>query len=335
MKWRDVTAWVERHPLATLGLAAGGAALLGTGGAVAVTIAQGGGLLGTSGGGTARIAGGSVNLSSIPTNYANDYLSAMLARWSGSTKALGDAVRTMTPVAWPGIPGEVIMGFCTNGQQRANTALSPPNGVENPFAELGYFGTEGGPRSTPPNAGPYPNPTNRSNNSWLVLHDDPLVVRLLGHPATMVNGAWQTDVNAQTAVGLVNLLRHRTGCNAAMPAACRSTDLGSTWSVAVGFAAWSAGDAGMARWVTRYQTALAAVPEPQRVAAWVAAVVADDRAGRVHGTRHANPAYTLMRTLQKIEAGRVLAVHVHGNAAWFPVVSSADQLAITRAAFKT
>jgi hypothetical protein len=282
--------------------------------------------------GTARTA----HPSDTPAGYAQSYLARERRDWGGS---LGTAVRRMTPLAWPGVPPEVIIGFTTNGAQTANTALSPPLGVNNPFAELGYFGTEGGPRSTPPNAGPYPNPTVTTDNSWLLLHADPTVVRLLGHPATMVPDAWKTDLDAQTAIGIVNLRKRLDTVNGLVASTGASaTDPSTSWAVALAFAGWSAGAAGMATWVRRYAAALRPVPEGQRVAAWANAVAADAAAGphRVVGVRHANPAYTLMRTLQKIEAGRQLALaNSSAQAGWFPVVPITVQNAITDAAFVT
>lgn len=331
MDWRAslarAEAWARRNPGKALaiggGIAVAGGVLAGAG-AAGVLPGQSGSI------GNAPTLGSGALRSTTPSGYAAGKINTLLGWWSG---ALGTSIKRLAPLAWPGVPPEAFGGFVTNGAQRANTAMAPPYGVSNPFAELGWWGTEGGPRSTPPNAGPYPHPTSTSDNSWLALHADPLVKTLLGgRQATMVSGAWKEAIDDQTAIGLANLLRHRAGCNAAMPAACRSTDLASVWSVAVGFAAWSAGNAGMARWVARYQAALAAVPEARRFDAWIAAVVADARAGRIHGTGHANnPAHTAVRTAQKLYAGRLLAERTGGNVAWFPVISDRDQLILAAA----
>ena len=153
----------------------------------------------------------------------------------------------------------------------------------------------------------------------------------------MVSGAWQTDVAAQAAVGLVNLRKRLDSVNRAAPAGTGASDPASVWAVALAFAGWSAGVGGLTTHLRRYAAPIAAAPEAGKLAAWVAAVVADARAGRYNGVaaRHgSNAAYTLMRTLQKIEAGKVLAASVDpARLGWFPTIASADQLAITRAAF--
>lgn len=324
--WR----WVETHPKTSIALGIGGAVLLGA--ASGASASGPGPLLPSSERDEPVITSGAIQRAT-PSGYAASKLPRALTDWRGP---LGESLRTMAPIAWPGVPPEVFVGFASNGAQRANTAQAPPRGVRNGFAEMGYFGIEGGPRSSPDaNAGPYPNLTDRHNNSWLVLHDSALVVRLLGHPATMAHNAWMEDVAAQTAVGLANLLRALESCNSQIPAACRSSEIASQWSIAVAFAAWSAGAGGMARWVRRYQTQLGAVPERQRLAAWISAVVSDAPNIHARAAHAVNPAYTLLRTLQKIESGKLLASRVGGNVAWFPSVSDANQLTITRAAMQS
>ena len=335
MALRDIARWIEQNPLLAAGLGVGGAVLLG--GAVG----------GAVGGGIGRVIGNTAGpaltsgalMSSTPSGYASSKLSYSRRMWDGTERALGDALRAMTPVVWPGVPPEVFVGFCTNGAKTANTALAPPRGVRNPFAEMGYFGTEGGPRSAPnPDTGPYPNPTNPSNNSWLALHADPLVVAALGHPATMTPNGWQTDVAAQTAVGLVNLRKRLDSVNRTAPTGTGATNPASPWAVFLAFAGWSAGVGGITGHLRRYAAQIAASPEAGKIEAYQSAVLADIRAGRAanwparsHG---ANPAYTLVRTLQKMYAGRALAEAVGGNVAWFPVVAPADvQTELARAAY--
>lgn len=334
--WHDLRDWAEEHPLLAVGLGVGGAIAIGTiGGAAA------------AGGSVSELLGGGANVptlssgalsSSTPSGYARSKLSFARRMWDGSEGDLGAALRTMVPIVWPGVPPEVFVGFCTNGARTANTALSRPAGVENPFAEMGYFGTEGGPRSTPPNAGPYPNPTNTRDNSWLALHADPLVVRALGHEATMAPNGWRTDIPAQAAVGLVNLRKRLDAVNRAAPANTGAANASGTWAVFLAFAGWSTGVGGITGHLRRYAAAIAAAPEMGRIDAYQNAVLADIQAGRsstwTAGSHTRNPAYTLVRTLQKMYAGRALAEAVGGNVAWFPVPApDATQTAVTRAAY--
>ena len=77
------------------------------------------------------------------------------------------------------------------------------------------------------------------------------------------------------------------------------------------------------------------MPEAQKVAAWVAAIVAAARAGHMTGPvgRHPRASFTAVRSLQKLECGRLLASRVGLSTAWYPTISASDEDVITASAF--
>lgn len=266
-----------------------------------------------------------------PADYAREYRNAMRSRW---TAPLGDAVRRMTPVVWPGAPPEAFLGFTTDAgtvnPAIVDTALPP---VNNSFHEIGYFQTEAGPRAGP---APNPNPT-APDNTWGRIASDPLVLAALGRPLPMAPGAWQTDVPAQTAAGLVALRRHAEGVNRLLDPSIQARDWGSKWAVALGFMGFSAGDGGAARHANRFKAQLAAVPEGQRWDALVQTIANQAAAGTTFspGGSHSNPAYTVMRTEQKLATGGLAATDDGGDAGWFALHVSdpaAAYVALTAAA---
>jgi hypothetical protein len=330
-----VLDWIKEHPYATAAVAVGGATLLVTGTASATQgpttpapPAPGGG----GGDGAAGPLASSARAIRPPSAYGADYRATMVGRWNGT---LGAEVRRQGAIVWPGVPPEVFMGFSAGSGQRDNTAIT----ANNNFAELGFFGTEGGAKTSPPNAGPYPSPTPGPNNSWQRWANDALTVRALGRPAPMDNNAWQADIAAQVAIGLVNLRKRLDEVNALLPAAARAAvpPASSLYAVALSFAAWSAGIGGVARQLGAYGAELAAAPEGERLGAWVRAVLAGVRNNTVRGSGHANPAYTLTRTLQKLNAGKVLADAANAPAAtraWFApaVLTAAEESLLNRGA---
>jgi hypothetical protein len=264
-----------------------------------------------------------------PDRYAQEYLPALTRRW-GAT--LGDALRRYSPVVFPGAPPEALMGFTAIGTQNDDTG-DPP--VNNSFREIGYFQTEAG-----PNLGPSPNPDpSAPSNSWGRLANDSRVVALLGHPATMSEYAWRNAIYDQAAVGLYNLLDDAAAVARGIPAAIRPSDPGSLWNVALGFSGFSGGVGGTRTSINRYANSLN-VPESVRFAAWVDAVLRDAQAGDLPGGvgSHGNPAYDILRTWQKLAAGKALAQHTGGNTSWFDVgfgVNDAQaQQALTDAAYR-
>jgi len=227
---RDVERWVRANPV--------------TAGAAGVGIAVAGGVL--AGAGAAGVIGGSSNMGNAPTlapgawrratprAWAADKIAHAVREWNGD---LGTQLRAMVPIVFPGMDPTAWAGFAQNGAQYGNTAAANANS----FAEMGWLGVTGGPKSSPAPAGPYPNPQVQHDaaghvveNDWLDLHADPLVKQLLGgRPATMVHNAWQRAAADQIAVGLVANKQHRDRANALLPVACRSTEIGSAWSFIV------------------------------------------------------------------------------------------------------
>jgi len=245
-----------------------------------------------------------------PSAYGQAKLGTLLNRWNS---ALGTAVRRMTPIVWPGVPAEAFIGFTAiAGGLTENTAES----VNNPFAEIGAYQTEAGLQP-----GPYPNPDpNAPYNNWGKLANDPRVVQLLGRAASMVPDAWKQLPDDQAAVGLVNLRRYTDQLAAQIPASIRPTRYDTQWAVAMAFTAFSAGIGGARGLFTRYATQLTTVPEVDRWSRLLWLLARDIQNG-FHPSggagRHGNVAYDALRTMQKFEAGRQLAVRTGGDAKWF------------------
>lgn len=136
----------------------------------------------------------------------------------------------------------------------------------------------------------------------------------------MVDGAWQQAVADQTAVGLANLQSHAASVAAQLPAGLQPGDPGSTWTAFLAFTGFSAGDTGAANTINRYASSLSGVGESGRVAALIDAVLLDAQNGTLPGPMsgdHGNPAYDVLRTLQKFGAGRTLAQQTGGDVSWF------------------
>jgi len=244
----------------------------------------------------------------LPASYGQDYATTLLNRWNA---ALGQYMRQFVPQVFGQAPPEAFVGFTTIGGQTEDTCSAG-----NSFHEMGYLQTEGGPCSGP---GPNPDP-NAADNNWGKLASGPTVTSLLGRSASMVAGAWQQAIDDQTAVGLANLQGHAAGVTGLIDPGLASSDPGSTWNAFLAFTGFSAGDSGAATTINRYADQLAGVPEQGRVAALIDAVLADAQSGTLPGPTggdHGNPAYDVLRTLQKFGAGRALAQQTGGNAAWF------------------
>jgi hypothetical protein len=225
------------------------------------------------------------------------------------------AISTMAPKIFPGADPCAFMGFCANGESlAANTTETVP---EEPFHELGIFGTEGGMRFKP---APDPNP-NGAMNSWGELHAHPDVVALLGRPATMVAGAWKRAADDQVAIGLVNIRRHARNVFAALGASVAPASEGSLWFVALGFMGWSAGPGRTISHVKPHVAALAIAPEISRWGALMHHVAVSSPTGH----KHANPAYSCARTAQKLECGRQLQAFMGPTcSAWYDLHDGMD-----------
>jgi hypothetical protein len=253
-----------------------------------------------------------------PASYGSDHASSLFSRWNGP---LGIYARQFGPQVFPGMPPEAIVGFTTIGGQTEDTCS-----VGNSFHEMGWFQTEGGPCG-----GPGPNPDiYASDNNWGRLASSDTVTGLLGRSATMVDGDWAQSPDDQVAVGLANLQMHAASVAAQIPAALAPSDPGSTWTAFLAFTGFSAGDGGAAHTINRYASQLASVPESGRVAALITAVLQDAQNGTLPGPTdgdHGNPAYDVLRTLQKFGSGRALAQLTGGNTSWFDLGFGSGQIA--------
>lgn len=262
----------------------------------------------------------------LPSAYAQEKLERLTTRWRG---ALGAQLRAMAPVAWPGAPATVFLGFTAFARGEEDTAEGLP---DQPFHEIGYFQTEAGLRDQP---APAPD-CSAEYNSWGALSDSELVLRLLGRPATMKPGAWKTAIDDQTAVGLANLRRHLSRALRKLPDALAPKDLGGTWAVLLSFTAFSRGAGRLSQVLEPYEQHLATVDERDRWLAWEAAVAEDIRkhaahAGGLSGKKGA--AYAIMRTRQKHDSGRLAAAQVGEPTAWFLTGDAARDELITRRAY--
>jgi hypothetical protein len=258
----------------------------------------------------------------LPANYETRKLSETQRRWQGE---LGQLVRRWASGPLPGVPLEAIMGFASNGSQNEDLALTSASAG---FHELGWFGTEGGTDRLPA-----PNTDTSKPNSWYPLHNDPRVVAMLGRNATMtpwpVSGtSAQIPVPDQVAIGLANVADNIARMARRVPEGVRPSSLSSLWAVALGFMGWSAGNGGATSHVRRYADALARVPEAERWPAMIRLVAADRSLPR--DRRHSNPAYSVIRTQQKLRVGRGLARANGSDLAWYGPIDEAAEDVIGR-----
>lgn len=264
-----------------------------------------------------------------PSVYGAAQLPKMRTRSSG---ALGAAVRrqlALAPRIFGAMPPQALLGFTA-----ISTGPNEDTGSANSFHEIGYWNVEAGPSS-----GPAPSPDPRAaNNHWGRDANDPEVVRLNGAPASMVADGWKVPAGAspdverqkaemQTAVGLVNLRKHRDAAIRKLQAGARPLDPNSVYGAVVMFAAYSAGDTGAARVFNRYAAAIGrATTDPAKLGAFLEALLAEvqrlppsGRPAPWNRAAHGNPAYTAMRSMQKVASGRALAAEQNDAAAlaWF------------------
>jgi hypothetical protein len=238
-----------------------------------------------------------------PDAWARDKAARAISIWNG---VAGVALRDMVPLAFPGADPTAFVGFMCNAGQRENTTENVP---AQRFHEGGWFGTEMGSRE-----GPAPNPDPHApDNAWGREHAHPLVVTMLGgRSATMRPDGWKDAPRDQVAVGLVNLLHHADSAFAGLDVLKPATH-GSLWDVAVGFMGWSAGSPRTHARLAVWRDALAAVPEAQRWQEFVRLA----STGKPGPSGHGNVAYSALRTLQKLEAGRQTAARAQLPVDWY------------------
>lgn len=270
-----------------------------------------------------------------PQEWADDKL-LKLRRY-----AVGDVaryVRAARDVALPGVPVAALLGVAVNGGSNENTtgwrSCSPaereraiadgrkPLGGKpgegygrvggNDLHELGPFGVE---------AGHVPDLVAGSGTPWHELASSEVVRKILGRDA-VTGSDWYGALEDQCAVGVACIRRHAIAMNAKLrgidPRLAWTADgddgapkVWTPWSFWPGVAAWSAGEGGLARHLTRYASTLVATPEADRLAAFVRCASGYDDGG----AKHVRPSYTALRTLQKMAGGR-LAVPLIADEPW-------------------
>ena len=275
-----------------------------------------------------------------PSAYAHEKLSMLRVRAEGEFATI---LRVMVPLAWPGMPISAWVGFTASvGSPAEDTAINAQGRLKSGwrFHELGLFQTPAG-RPT----GLLAPEATAGSNTWLALHSDPLVRRLLRaatgteRDATMVPGAWAHALADQTAVGLTDLRHGYESTKRRLPAAVHPQREDSVWAAAMAFTAFSAGPDVTARSIGRFAAQIAAKPDAERMGAWaqgIAAAVArrEPMGAPVH--EHGNVAYDWVRTAQKLACGELVAPTLHENAAWYGqswATPGALQDIVTRAAY--
>lgn len=233
----------------------------------------------------------------VPSRYGAAKLATMRTRWVGEC---GLHARGMAPQVFPTVPVHVFVGF---------TAIAMSQREETSAGEMGLY--------QPPRA------------AWKALQSDREVKALLGDRKAVLTG-WRERVADQTAVGLVNVRNDGRKLAVALRGASApslvAVDPASPWAIACAFTGFSAGPTSGAQNIARYRVAILSdptaitLPEGARVAAWVRAIVAEYDSGHVFGPSGAharNPAHSAMRLLQKLCAGRALALAVSASDDWW------------------
>lgn len=268
-----------------------------------------------------------------PQVYAQEKLSMMKGWWTTYNADILRITRALAPNAAP----EFFMGVASNGGLRENTtgfrtgladertAARPPLGgvATQSFHELGWFGVEGGPRN-----GPAPGP----GSNWSTIATSEEVRTLLGREGVTAPGSWYEAAADQLAIGIINNRNHGRVVNRSLPANIQAQNESSLWFQAMTTMGWSAGDARAARIIRMVANDIANVPENQRWGAFVRAFYTKglDRSilpvaeGGVYDVYN-NPFFTVIRTMQKIEAGLALARDHGGNVAYFDDGLGADR----------
>ncbi|MBI4836599.1 MAG: phosphodiester glycosidase family protein [Candidatus Abawacabacteria bacterium] len=263
-----------------------------------------------------------------PIQYAQEKIGEANSRWQSYS---ADFTR-MTNQLFVGAAPEAFLGFASNG---GITELTPGGS----FQAMGMFGV-------PTNTGS-PAPIAGGRDRWFPLASDPAVVQFLGRPASTEPDAWKTAVPDQIAVGYAHLRDEGDSVMAALPASIRTTNRGSPWFIAMAFMGWSSGSGTAARIVSPFAGQLAGVNDNEKWGRFVQ-LMADagingtirpqtNTSGRFDShspgdspvnryDTHDNPFYSVVRTMQKLEAGMLLAQQHGGNTAFFAYPANVNRI---------
>lgn len=247
----------------------------------------------------------------LPLKYAESKQSSLDKRWKVE---LGDSLRAMVSQVWPGVPETVFLGFTAFSTSSKENTTEAVEGQK--FHEIGYFQTEAGLRDKPApdqdEGGEY--------NNWGRLHDDPLVVQLLGRKATMTPDGWKNAIPDQVAVGLVNLRKKLDGGMRRLPETLRPKDFSSTWAVLLAFTMFSRGASQTMKCLAPYLEKLHFVSEDERWDAWESMLATDIRRGAASigdKSGKAGAPWAIMRTRQKHDSGLLFAERTGLATDWF------------------
>lgn len=280
-----------------------------------------------------------------PGGYADKWLRRALAYWGGSQGDLAGPLRRMVAARWPRVPPALFLAFAASAGRGDDTAARSTQGLANArFHEVGWFGVEAGPvflGATAPSCsrwwsragraaraglpepecvwGPTPSPDpSLPYSRWAELAADPRVVSLLGRTASVAPGAWVGAIEDQVAVGLVGLGDHGDAVNSRLPQDVRALDRSGPWFWYLAFAGWSAGDNLAGLHVRRYRAEIAGAPESRRVGALVRAAACAAACGAPGPAgSHINPAFSILRTVQKRALAARLAAALGAGFAFF------------------
>ena len=253
-----------------------------------------------------------------PVAWARDKRDRMTRR----AREWGDLVAHASAILTPGVPVIAHLGFAANGGRDENTTgwLScseleraealrvgrkplggdPRKGYGNVMSddlhELGAWGVEGG---------HVPDAVATGDCAWVAGARSAGVRKVLDR-AGVEGDAWHGAHEDQIAIGAWNLARHSSQIRAKLPASLAWSDDAKPWCLwrwAMSMMSWSAGTAGAARHVVRYERELAAVAPTQRWATLMRCAATYDGDAKRHGC----PSYSALRTAQKLEAARANA----------------------------
>lgn len=251
-----------------------------------------------------------------PQAYGAGKVPLIRGRWQGP---LGERLRAWVPQVMPGADPLAVLGFTSIGGADEDTAPVP----NNVFHEVGEFQTPAGPA-----AGPAPNPDPVAPyNRWGLLGAPTVPAsvsadarelrellqgpRVLGRPAVMAAGSWRgaAAIPDRAAMGLGDLALGAKQFARLASELLPVEGAWDLWRLFVAFSAFSAGVGGAVRALSPYRARLAVVPQGERLARLLELVAADVAAGLPFAPagRHGNRAYTVLRGLQKLEAGRQTA----------------------------